>query len=166
MKDKIYSFSTYESYRKHANYFCDWLREHYPECKRIEDGRQYIQEWLDYQNGRGLSAWTLKLEAAALCKLYGITDGDPDHPVTPERRREDIKRGRVAAVRDSGFSEEQNADLIDVCRCANTASTRPSARSKPATSTDRIGHAHGALYHCCFQTPRRNFSTAIAACRL
>ena len=49
---------------------------------------------------------------------------------------------------------------------ANTASTRPSARSKPATSTDRIGHAHGALYHCCFQTPRRNFSTAIAACRL
>ena len=30
---------------------------------------------------------------------------------------------------------------------ANTASTRPSARSKPATSTERIGHAHGALYH-------------------
>ncbi len=48
---------------------------------------------------------------------------------------------------------------------ANTASTRPFARSKPATSTDRIGHAHGALYHCCFQTPRRNFSTVIAACR-
>ena len=33
---------------------------------------------------------------------------------------------------------------------ANTASTRPSARSKPATSTDRIGHAHGALYHHSF----------------
>ena len=117
MKDKIYSFSTYESYRKHANYFCDWLREHYPACKRIEDGRQYIQEWLDYQNSRGLSAWTLKLEAAALCKLYGIADGDPEHPVTPDRRRADIKRGRAAAVRDNGFSEEQNADLIDVCRC-------------------------------------------------
>ena len=144
MKDKIYSFSTYESYRKHANYFCDWLREHYPECKRIEDGRQYIQEWLDYQNSRGLSAWTLKLEAAALCKLYGITDGDPDHPVTPDRRREDIKRGRAAAVRDSGFSEEQNADLIDVCRC--TGLRREELRQLTGDCLERIGEGTYVLH--------------------
>ena len=63
-----------------------------------------------------LSAWTIQTEAAALNKLYGIDKADVDRFQPPKRKRQDIKRSRVATERDRHFSITNNDELIRFCR--------------------------------------------------
>ena len=116
----IYSFSTMKAYIKHCNYFVDWCRDnkdirneigHRP--RTLEECKPYIKRFLSYQRDRGLSAYTLNLERSALSKLYGEKIEADTKPV----RRSDIKRSRAAAVRDKHFSEKNNADFVNFCRC-------------------------------------------------
>ena len=121
-KDKIFSFSTYETYKKHINYFIGWVREHYPQCTTLKSARRYVNEWLQFRvdqvnaKGEHLSAWTIQTEEAALSKLYKIDKSDPDRFQPPKRERCDIKRSRTDAVRDKHFSKTNNAELIAFCR--------------------------------------------------
>lgn len=113
---KIYSFATYQTYKKHINYFVKWVRDNYPECHSLNRARKYINEWLQQRVDQGLSAWTISLEASALNKLYGISKDDPMRFIPPPRRREDITRSRVDALRDKHFSVTNNFELICFCR--------------------------------------------------
>ena len=119
---KIFSYSTYETYRKHCNYFCDYVREYHPECTTIKKAEKYMSEWLQRRvdqvdmNGKHLSAWTIQTEAKALGKLYGITQEDPHYFHPPQRKREDIVRSRGDKVRDKHFSEKNNDELVKFCR--------------------------------------------------
>lgn len=122
-RDKIYSYSTYQAYRKHCLYFAKWVRKTHPECTTVKAAEKYVVEWLTYriehgaeEDGRPLSAWTLGLERQALCKLYQITPDDPKFVQVPKRRREDIKRSRGPAVRDKHFSERNNWEFVCFCR--------------------------------------------------
>lgn len=119
-KNMIFSYSTYKTYRKHCNYFVGYVRTYHPECTTLSAARKYMNEWLQkrvelFRNGE-LSAWTVQLEAKALGKLYGIEKGDLDYFEPPQRRRQDIKRSRVDAVRDKKFSETNNDALIKFCK--------------------------------------------------
>lgn len=114
--DKIYSFSTYQTYYKHAKYFADYVMKEHPEVKNLKDARKYIGEWLRMREDEGLSAWTIQTEAKALGKLYGITPEDKDYYTPPQRHRSDIKRSRRPTARDSHFSEEKNKDFVEFCR--------------------------------------------------
>ena len=121
--DKIYSRNTYQTYRKHCNYFADYIKEKHPNCTTLTSAKKYVNEWLEwrtnyYKNYKGykLSNWTIQLEAKALGKLYNIRPDDPDYFVCPKRRREDIKRSRVDCVRDKHFSVTNNDELIKFCR--------------------------------------------------
>lgn len=69
------------------------------------------------ENGidRGLSAYTLSTQRAALYKLYGCTARDFDVKL-PERLRADIQRSRNDVSRDYGFSKEKNADVLAFAR--------------------------------------------------
>jgi len=69
--------------------------------------RKYVDEWLLERSG--LSAYTVKLEASALAKLYDCTTGD--FVKTAVRHRSDIKRSRKAAKRDENFSETRIKNL-------------------------------------------------------
>ena len=119
--DKIYSRNTYQTYRKHCNYFADYIREKHPKCTTLNGAKKYVNEWLEWRNnyvdkkGRKLSNWTIQLEAKALGKLYNIRPDDPDYFVCPKRCREDIKRSRGTKVRDTHFSEKANEELINFC---------------------------------------------------
>ena len=121
-RDKIFSYSTYETYRKHCYYFADYIRRHHPECTNLTKARKYANEWLQSRvdqvdkNGGHLSAWTIQTEAKALAKLYGIQPDAKDYFQAPKRQRHEIKRSRGEAVRDKHFSEKNNAELVNFCR--------------------------------------------------
>lgn len=112
-QDNIYSWSTYKSYMKHSNYFTNWAKETYG-IKNLSEGRQYVDEWLTKRMDEGLSAYTQKLEASALAKLYGCST--KDFVKTDTRHREDITRSRGEKVRDKHFSESKNKELVEFCR--------------------------------------------------
>lgn len=121
-REKIFSYSTYESYFKHCKYFANYIQETHPECTTMKAARKYVNEWLQSRvdnggkNGKPLSAWTITLEREALGKLYGIKPDDPNFFQTPQRHREDIKRSRGDAVRDKHFSVTNNDEFIKFCK--------------------------------------------------
>lgn len=115
-KDKIYSFSTYQTYYKHIKYFLAWVKVTHPECATLKAAKKYVNEWLQSRVDKHLSAWTIATETAALCKLYQIPQDDPDRFTPPRRERVDIKRSRKNTVRDKHFSKKNNAELIAFCR--------------------------------------------------
>ena len=67
--DKIYSWETYHNYLKHNCYFALWCKENY-KCKTLEQCRSHANEWISSRSH--LSAYTIKLVAAALAKLFSI----------------------------------------------------------------------------------------------
>lgn len=111
-RDKIYSFSTYQTYWKHIKYFLRWLQIAHPECRTLKAAKKYVNEWLQIRIEQGLSARTIHTETAALCKLFQIPPDGPKRFQPPQRHREDIKRSRGDAVRDKHFSAKNNDELI------------------------------------------------------
>lgn len=111
--DKIYSWSTYKSYMKQANYFTAWAKETHG-SRTLEECRAHVDEYLTERMNGGKSAYTQKLDACALAKLYGCKT--TDFVKTDVRHRADITRSRGEAVRDYHFSEKRNKDLVEFCR--------------------------------------------------
>lgn len=113
-QEHIYSWDTYRSYMKQANYFAKYCKAEHG-CKTLEQCRPYVDEYL--QSRSHLSAYTQKLDAAALAKLYGCKS--TDFVKTEARIRSNITRSRGehgAKVRDRHFSEANHKDLVDFCR--------------------------------------------------
>lgn len=115
-REKIFSYSTYQSYWKHTKYFIQYIRESHPDCTTLRSARKYVNEWLQLRADQGLSAWTVQLEAKALGKLYGISPDDEKYFRPPKRNRADIKRSRGDKVRDRHFSAANNDELIKFCK--------------------------------------------------
>lgn len=112
-QNKIYSWETYRTYLKHCNYFTKWAKENH-KIKTLEQAKPFINQYLESRELQGLSAFTLKLERAALAKLYQIDSKELYQ--TKSRLRVDIKRSRGIRVRDRHFSEKNHQDLVDFCR--------------------------------------------------
>ena len=134
----IFSWSTYRAYTKHARYFLTWAKNKY-KCKTLAEARQYADEWLQLRIDEGKSAYTIKLELAALCKLYGDTAAD--YIKTPPRLRKNIVRSRGKAIRDAHFSEANHADFCEFAR--NTGLRR--AELKGLTG-DQVLQENGKWY--------------------
>lgn len=121
-KDYIYSFDTQKSYIKHAFHFADWVREQPAregvghKARTLAEARPFVEEFLQKSIDDGKSPYTIKLEAAALAKLYRCSTTDFDIE-TPSRSRIGITRSRGEAVRDKNFNEDRHADLVTFCRC-------------------------------------------------
>lgn len=113
LRDKIYSINTYKYYVKHINYFLEWAEKEH-KCKTLKQCRKHVNEWLKKRVNEGLSAYTLKLEAAALGKLF--QEPTTNFITLPKRQRENITRSRGRAKNDYGFSLENNSEIINFCR--------------------------------------------------
>lgn len=111
--DKIYSWNTYRTYLKHNIYFIQWAKENH-NIKSLDEGKNYVNEWLETREKQGLSAYTIKLETSALMKIYNISSEDIYK--SNARYRKDITRSRGEKVRDKHFSEENHKDLIRFCK--------------------------------------------------
>ena len=110
-QDHIYSWNTYRTYLKHGCYFVKWAKAKYG-CKTLEQARPYVDEYL--QSRSHLSAYTQKLDASALGKVYGCST--KEFVATETRHRADISRSRGEKVRDRNFSESRNKEFVDFCR--------------------------------------------------
>lgn len=112
--DGIYSWSTYNSYKKHSIAFAEWTKKKFG-CKTLESAKFHVQDYLNYRMSLNLSAWTIKLDANAITKLYGV-EVEELGIHTPDRRRKDIKRSRFDWKHDKHISKEKNEDLIGFCK--------------------------------------------------
>lgn len=112
-QDKIFSWGTYKSYMKQANYFAKYCKEQYG-CRTLDECKPYINEWLQKQIEEGKSAYTQKLRACSLAKLYNCKS--TDFIKTEVRNRENITRSRGVKIRDKHFAEHKHQDLILFCK--------------------------------------------------
>ena len=118
---KIYAKQTYTTYKKHINLFVRWVKEKHPECTTLKAAKRHVNEWLqEIADKPETSASTIHTKAKALGKLYDIHPDSPNYFTPPKRRREDIKRSRVDAVRDKHFSVKNNDEFIKFCRGVGT----------------------------------------------
>lgn len=91
-RDKIYSGKTMDNYIDVAGRFVRWARKIHG-CRRLEDAWQFVSEYLSQRIEQEKSAWTVRLEASALAKLYGC--GINDFGVAlPQRQRQDVIQHR------------------------------------------------------------------------
>lgn len=111
-KGKIYSFNTFRTYEKHACSFAKWAKAEFG-CKTLDECRQYVDAYLQYRAGY-CSAFTVKLDAAALGKTYG--EPTTNFVQTPSRIRSEITRSRGEKAMDKHFSETKHADMVEFCR--------------------------------------------------
>lgn len=116
----IYSFSTMKTYMKHVFYFVEWCRsdgsirlELGRKPRTLEECEPYVERFIRHQEERGLSAYTVKMELSAISKMYGKKFDIQTVGV----RRQDIKRSRGRVEYDRHFSEVNNAELVNFCRC-------------------------------------------------
>lgn len=112
--DRIYSESTYDTYKRQCGYFADYLEREHPEISTLSKGRDYVVEYLESEEARGRSAWTLSLERSALAKMYGESGEELGYQ-PPTRHREDITRSRGETEYDRHFSNDKYADLKEFC---------------------------------------------------
>lgn len=110
--DKIYSSTTMRNYQNSAVRFIEWAKDQ--GCYSLEEARaltgQYLQERMD----QGKSAWTVRLDAAALGKLYQVQTTELGVDL-PTRHRADVTQHRTRSWRGH-FSEDKHRDLVEFCR--------------------------------------------------
>ena len=110
----IFSYRTFETYLKQGCAFAKWAKTEYG-SRTLAQAQPHVESYLQSGIDRGLSAYTLSTQRAALCKLYGCTARDFDITL-PHRERQAIERSRNTASRDYGFSKEKNADILAFAR--------------------------------------------------
>lgn len=110
----IYSVVTFAGYRQVAHEFSVWCRQN-TKARTISEARFYAGFYLQERIDRGLSAWTIQRDRAALRKIFQ----DPElcwEIEVPKRRLADIKRSRYPVDMDKYFDPTQHRNLIDFCR--------------------------------------------------
>ena len=108
----IYSWNTFKTYMKHCNYFAQYCKKEHG-VKTLAECKPYASEWL--KSRQDLSAYTQKMEASALAKLYSCSPASLGIE-TPKRLMRNITRSRGQKVRDTHFSTKNHTEIIDFCR--------------------------------------------------
>jgi len=112
-QDKIYSIVTMHGYKAAVVQFVNWARSEYG-CRSLDEARKYTGVYLQSRQDDGLSAWTIRRDAAALAKLYQCRTTELGASL-PKRRRQDIAQHRTGAEKGH-FSETKNWDLVQLCK--------------------------------------------------
>lgn len=117
----IYSFNSMKAYMKHCKYFVQWCRAsadirndigHAP--RTLDECEPYVEKYIRERESAGLSSYTVKLEKSALSKLFQKTY---DFETIQNKRSNITRSRRENTVGDAHFSEKNNKDLINACRC-------------------------------------------------
>lgn len=104
-KNKIYSVTTYKTYKQQCYKFAEFLKENYPEIKKIQQVKtEYVNEYLKNLINQGLSAYSISTAKSAIAKV--LRTSSTNFIATPPRTRKSIKRSRYEAKRDKNISEE------------------------------------------------------------
>lgn len=102
--DKIYSKSTFETYKKQYRYFCDFLKEQKPDVKTMDQAQASIDDYLLYLMEKERSAYSISTAKAALSKVFGVPA--TYFIETPSRTRANIIRSRYETIRGKELSKK------------------------------------------------------------
>lgn len=91
-RNKIYSGSTLTGYIAACCRFLRWVRKEHG-CNDLVAARQYVGRYLRLRIRKGVSAWTVRTETAALAKLFQCAMADFGVKL-PKRRRRDVTQHR------------------------------------------------------------------------
>ena len=117
---KIYSWKTYRTYLAESIRFVHWCKEQSPlpsighKPRTLEECRVYVDDYLKYNISRNLSAWSIKVMANSIAKLYGCSTRV--FISTPQRKRSNITRSRDAKIRDKNYNEANCSNLTLLCK--------------------------------------------------
>lgn len=68
----VYCQSTFDVYSRSVGYFADWLANTHniKKVSSIEECEPYIQEYMNWMDAEGLSAYTIQIRLASICKSF------------------------------------------------------------------------------------------------
>lgn len=100
---KIYSYDTYNTYKKECLQFQNWLvkEKQIDKYIKLEDTEKYMKEYLDYCKNNNCSLYTLKMRKSSLGMLIGHS---LDYKID-SRHYTDVKRSRKQVENDKHYSE-------------------------------------------------------------
>lgn len=102
--NKIYSKSTFETYKKQYRFFCNFLKEHKPEVKTMDQAQESVDDYLKYLMMKDRSTYSISTAKATLAKVFGVPA--TQFIATPSRTRASIVRSRYEVARDKDFSQK------------------------------------------------------------
>lgn len=107
-RDKIYSSRTMNNYIDAVSRFLKWVQRAHG-CRALDETRQYVSKYLEMRIATK-SAWTVRMEAAALAKLFQCSTTELGVEL-PKRRRKNIKQHREEKWRGH-FNPGKHPDLV------------------------------------------------------
>ena len=124
--DKIYSDVTLQTYKQAWNDYCDSLKAnnfkvngHTP--RTLEEASEFVNQYLEElcnrpgkTEGSSLSAWSVRTKFAGVGKVLKLSAKDYQ---LPSRKTDSITRSRTDTKSDKHFSEKNNSELTNFCRC-------------------------------------------------
>lgn len=129
MKNYIYSYSTAKLYNRECQRFAEYVKDHSPTGRytSLQDAFKYAKDYIEHENEKGKSAYTVKMERSAIAKLYGV-EGKSLGDVR-DRKRDEITRSRERTItsektgkqilnpstRAGHFSENNNREIVNFC---------------------------------------------------
>ena len=116
-KGQIYSYGTMRTYQNEVKRYGDWLESRGMHKCSMDEAASHIQEYLNHQADRGLSAWSVHTTAAALSKTFQT---DTRQYSIPRRQLCDITRSRGVRSHD----EANNRRAGDVLEANRTLALR------------------------------------------
>lgn len=104
-KNRIYSTSTYEGYKRQCRRFSRWLKKEHPEVKHLNQVKiEHVNKYLETMIEEEFSASSISTAKAAIAKVLHVSS--QEFIKTPERYRKDIKKSRNSVKRDKNISKE------------------------------------------------------------
>ncbi len=111
----IYSYNTFETYKKWINNMIRWCRSEGYTLKSLKDIDKYSVPYLQHCIDAGFSPYTIKLIRSSLSKLLGVEYSHFQIEL-PSRKRSEIKRSRNRGLALKSFSESRNIDQVIFCK--------------------------------------------------
>lgn len=143
-KEKIYSYSTYKTYKQWVFAFTKWEKENHPEVTTLKKAKRHVGDYLQSLVDNGsYSASTIATATAALNKIYQMAPNDPQRFTPPERHRADITRSRNAVEYDRHFSEANNRELVNFAQA--TGARRAALEKLTGADLYTVEQLHGYI---------------------
>lgn len=143
----IYSTTTYKNYCDVVGRYINWIMEnHRNDVNHYLDCQKYASEWLQAQEDKNLSAWSIRMYGAALaCSFGGLSLNELNYNF-PERKRADVHRNRFDNL-EGVFRSKRQQDAYKIliatgCRRAEILRLRKEDFRK---QLDKCGNETGNL---------------------
>lgn len=107
-KNKIYSYNTFETYKKSVSQFTSWGKERFS-WRNIEDIKK--EHAIQFLKEKGGSAWSLQTHKSAFNKVFGF-DIKRQEANIPLRQKKNITRSREIKKMDSKVKLDKYSNQI------------------------------------------------------